>query len=57
MLTEARIRKIIPKDKPYMIRDDDGLYLEVTPSGGKYWRLRYWVQGKRRRSPSACIPK
>jgi integrase len=29
-----------------MLRDDRGLYLEIMPNGRKYWRLRYWEQGK-----------
>jgi integrase len=45
-LTELQIRQSKPKDKRYMIRDDDGLYLEVMTSGNKHWRLRYWENGK-----------
>jgi integrase len=32
-----------------MIRDDDGLYLEINVNGSKYWRLRYWVEGKEKK--------
>jgi hypothetical protein len=41
-LTEAQIRHLKPKDKRYMIRDDNGLYLEVMTSDNKHWRYRYY---------------
>jgi hypothetical protein len=41
-LTEMQIRGLKPKDKRYMIRDDNGLYLEVMTSGSKHWRYRYY---------------
>jgi len=41
-LTETQIRHLKPKDKRYMIRDDNGLYLEVMTSGSKHWRYRYY---------------
>lgn len=35
-----------PKEKSYMIRDENGLYLRITPTGKKYWIIRYWTNGK-----------
>jgi integrase len=35
-----------PKDKRYRLYDTNGLYLEVTPKGGKLWRLKYRYAGK-----------
>ena len=46
MLTELQVKGMKPKDKPYMLRDDRGLYLRIDPSGRKYWILRYWEQKK-----------
>jgi integrase len=40
-LTDIKIKSAKPKDKRYQIADADGLYIEVMPSGKKYWRLRY----------------
>jgi integrase len=40
-LTETRIKAAKPTEKPYKLRDERGLYLLVTPAGGKLWRLRY----------------
>ena len=45
-LTEARIRAAKPKGKPYKLRDSRGLYLLVTPPGGRLWRLRYRHAGR-----------
>lgn len=33
--------KFVSTDKPYKMADEKGLYLEVDPSGGKYWRFKY----------------
>jgi hypothetical protein len=35
-----------PKEKRYRLYDTNGLYLEVTPKGGKLWRLKYRYAGK-----------
>ena len=40
-LTETRLRALKTKDKPYKVADQRGLYIEVTPAGGKHWRFRY----------------
>ena len=45
-LNEARIRATRPKDKPYKLRDGRGLYLLVTPTGGRLWRLRFRYGGR-----------
>ncbi|MFQ6404737.1 Arm DNA-binding domain-containing protein [Methylophilus sp. 'Pure River'] len=33
-------------EKPYELYDERGLYLIVNPNGGKWWRLRYRLDGK-----------
>lgn len=33
-------------EKPYKLYDTDGLFLQVTPKGGKWWRLKYRFDGK-----------
>jgi len=40
-LTDIKVQKAKPKDKPVSIFDGGGLYLLVTPSGGKLWRFKY----------------
>lgn len=41
MLTDTQCRNAKPKDKPYKLADDKGLYLEVKPTGVKAWRYRF----------------
>ena len=55
-LTETAIKAAKPKDKPYMLRDDRGLWLLIVPGGGKYWRLRYWVEGKEKKVSLGTYP-
>lgn len=37
-LTDVTIRNAKPAAKAYKLGDSGGLYLFVTPSGGKLWR-------------------
>lgn len=46
MLTDTQIRNIRPEVKPIKLTDGGGLYLEVTPAGGKHWRYRFRLDGK-----------
>ncbi len=46
MLTDTQIRNIKPEARPVKLTDGGGLYLEVTPSGGKHWRYRFRLDGK-----------
>jgi hypothetical protein len=47
-LAEADIEAASPREKPYRLTDGDGMYLEVSPSGGKYWRFKYRFGGKQK---------
>lgn len=44
-LTETKVRTIKPSGKPLKLFDGGGLFLLVTPSGGKLWRLKYRFGG------------
>lgn len=46
MLTDAQVRKIKPLEKKKRYSDEKGLYLEVTPAGGRFWRLKYRFNGR-----------
>ena len=48
-LTERSIKALKPRTKPYKAADGEGLYIEVTPAGGKLWRLKYRFGGKEKR--------
>ena len=45
-LTDTSIRNAKPGAKPIKLFDERGLFLLVTPTGGKWWRLRYMFDGK-----------
>ncbi|MEW6439662.1 MAG: integrase arm-type DNA-binding domain-containing protein [bacterium] len=45
-LSDATIKNAKPREKPYKLADERGMYLEVAPSGGKWWRLKYRFDGK-----------
>ena len=46
MLTDTRIKNAKPGPKLIKLTDGAGLYLEVTPAGGKHWRYRFRLDGK-----------
>ena len=45
-LTELGLKNLKPKEKRYLAHDGQGLYIEVNPTGRKYWKVRYMVSGK-----------
>jgi len=55
-LTEAAIKQAKPKEKPYKLPDGNGSYLEVMPSGSKYWRFKYRYGGKEKRLAFGVYP-
>jgi integrase len=55
-LTDAQVRNATPKDKPYRMFDRNGLYIEVSPRGGKWWRLKYQFAGKEKRISLGTYP-
>lgn len=45
-LSDRTIRALKPERKARKVTDEKGLYLVVSPNGGKYWRLKYRRQGR-----------
>lgn len=45
-LTDVAIRNAKPGAKPVKLADGGGMFLLVTPAGGKLWRLKYRVDGR-----------
>lgn len=45
-MTDVKARTAKAKEKPYKLSDSDGLFLLVTPAGGKWWRFKYRFGGK-----------
>ena len=56
-LTNVDIKNAKPRDKSYRLYDEKGLYLEVTPAGGKLWRLKYRFGGKEKRLAIGPYPE
>lgn len=46
-LTDTALKALKPKDKPYTVADERGLYVEVLPTGGIAWRYRYRIGTRR----------
>ena len=55
-LTDPMIKAAKPKDKLYVLTDERGLSLEITPQGSKRWRFRYQLNGKRNRLSLGVYP-
>ncbi|HMM76528.1 MAG TPA: tyrosine-type recombinase/integrase [Gammaproteobacteria bacterium] len=55
-LTDVLVRNARPTDKPIRLFDGGGLYLEVSPTGGKWWRLKYRFGGKEKRLSVGVYP-
>ena len=55
-LTNTAIRQAKPKEKAKKLFDGNGLYLEVSPRGGKWWRLKYRIDGKEKRVSLGVYP-
>jgi integrase len=55
-LTDVATRTAKPSDKTQRLYDGGGLYLEITPAGGKYWRFKYQFAGKEKRLALGVYP-
>jgi integrase len=42
-LTDSAIRALKPAAKPYKVADEKGLYLLVSPAGGRLWKLKFRI--------------
>lgn len=56
-LTDATVRNAAARAKRYKLYDGGGLYVEVYPEGGRYWRLKYRMGGKERRLSLGTYPE
>ncbi len=55
-LTDVKIRTAKPASKAYRLADAGGLYLLVSPAGGKLWRWNYRYDGKQKTMPLGKYP-
>ena len=56
MLTDSAIRTAKPPHKTRKMFDGGGLYIELTPQGGKRWRFKYRFDGKEKRISLGVYP-
>ena len=56
-LSDTAIRNAKPQGKAFKLSDEKGLYMIVSPSGGKWWRLDYRFGGKRKTLSMGTYPE
>ncbi|MFN4008434.1 MAG: tyrosine-type recombinase/integrase [Pannonibacter sp.] len=55
-LTDTVIKQAAKREKPYQLRDKQGLYVLVRPNGSKLWRFDFSFAGKRRTMSFGSYP-
>jgi integrase len=55
-LTDNTIKNPKPKDKPYKLADEKGMYLLINPNGSKYFRFKYRFTRKEKLLPLGVYP-
>jgi hypothetical protein len=55
-LTDSIIKSTQPTARPKRISDGRGMYLEISPAGGRLWRLKFRYAGKERRMGLGIYP-
>jgi hypothetical protein len=56
-INDVLVRKARPSGRPVRLFDGGGLYVEVAPSGSKYWRLKYRYAGREKRLALGVYPE
>jgi len=56
-LSEPQVRSAKPSVSAFKLYDSEGLFLLVTPSGGKLWRYRFKVDGREKLLSFGAYPK
>ena len=56
-MTDTKVRNAKPKEKQYKLFDTDGLFMIVTPRGGKWWRFKYRFGGKEKLMSLGTYPE
>jgi integrase len=56
-LTDIKARTAKPRAKAYKLADSHGLYLLVSPTGAKWWRLKYRLKGKEKALALGVYPE
>jgi len=56
-LTNTAIRNLKPAEKARKVFDGNGLYIEISPKGGKWWRFKYRYNKKEKRISLGTYPE
>ncbi|USI75483.1 integrase arm-type DNA-binding domain-containing protein [Sphingopyxis sp. USTB-05] len=56
-LTDTAVRHAKPRDKSYKMADMQGLYIQVLPSGGKHWKMKYRFDGREKKLSFGEYPR
>jgi integrase len=56
-LTDVAIRNAKPGAKPIKLADGNGMFLLVTPAGGKLWRLKFRIDGREKLLAIGAYPE
>ncbi len=48
MLSDAKLRTLKPRERPYKVSDAEGLFVLINPNGSRLWRLAYRFDGKQK---------
>ena len=56
-LTDTAIRNAKPREREFKLADAGGLYLLITPPGGKLWRLKFRSDGRERKLAIGSYPE
>lgn len=55
-LTVAEVKNAKPREKPYKMADEKGLYLLVNPNGSKLWKFKYRFSGVEKKLSFGAFP-
>jgi integrase len=56
-LSDVKIKTSKSKDKMYKLTDGKGLFIQVMPNGGKWWRFKYRFEGKEKMLSFGTYPE
>jgi integrase len=55
-LNDTVIKAAKPREKNWKLADERGLYLLITPAGGKLWRIKFRLHGKEKKLSLGAYP-
>lgn len=56
-LSEIALRNLKPDVRTVRVTDERGLYIEISPAGGRWWRFKYRFAGKEKRLSLGVYPE